>query len=107
MLRICQTCDQLHASGTRCPTTERRINREREVTSPSRAQGQYDGLHRKRALALRNQRLPCSICGGQIDYALRKPDPGSFVAHHLTQDKRGPIAAAHRRCNERAGKPRA
>jgi hypothetical protein len=65
----------------------------------------YDAAHRQRALALRHERRACCLCGHGIDYRLRSPDPGSFSVQHLTPDKAGPIDAAHRRCNERAGSP--
>lgn len=76
---------------------------------PSPASRGYDDEHEKRAADLRaegeRRSLPCSLCGCAIDYSLRSPHPCSFVAHHLTRDKRGPLAPAHRRCNERAGQP--
>ena len=105
MLRICQTCDQLHASGTRCPVQVNRTEAHRDASRPSPAARGYDTRHKRRALMLRNQRRPCCLCGRDIDYALHAPDPWSFTAHHLTGDKAGPLDAAHRRCNERAGKP--
>ena len=106
MLRICQTCDGLHQSGVPCPVSTRRDNAAREATRATPAARGYDARHKRRALMLRNQRRPCCLCGGAIDYRLKAPDPQSFTAHHTTADKTGPLDAAHRVCNERAGKPR-
>jgi hypothetical protein len=90
-------CDQI----TPCP--------DHTPTREAPAQRGYGHAHDKRAAALRQtsakHRAPCSLCGQAIDYQLRRPHPWSFVAHHLTRDKGGPIAPAHRRCNERHGKP--
>jgi hypothetical protein len=76
---------------------------------PSRQSRLYDAEHDRRAASLRaasdEHSAPCSLCAKPIDYSLRSPHPRSFVAHHTTRDKRGPLAPAHRRCNERAGEP--
>jgi hypothetical protein len=82
---------------------------DRGRTRSSRHSRGYDHVHDARAADLRRQsRLddaPCCLCGEPIDYALRSPHPRSFVAHHTTGDKRGPLAPAHRRCNEIEGEP--
>lgn len=65
----------------------------------------YGADHQRRVAALRTQANPCALCGQPIDYTLRSPHPGSFSAHHTTDDKRGPIVASHRLCNEQAGQP--
>lgn len=86
-----------------CPVHSRKTPR------PSRQSRGYDAEHEARAAALRadaeRRGLPCGLCFEKIDFSLRSPHPRSFVAHHLTRDKRGPIGPAHRRCNERAGQP--
>ena len=47
----------------------------------------------------------CHICGREIDYSLKFPDPGSFVVDHIVpidsggSDELGNKAAAHRKCN--------
>ena len=98
--------DGLHQSGVPCPVSTRRDNAAREATRATPAARGYDARHKRRALMLRNERRPCCLCGGAIDYRLKAPDPQSFTAHHTTADKAGPLDAAHRVCNERAGKPR-
>lgn len=58
--------------------------------------------HRK---AIARDKPPCGICGGDIDYTLRSPDPGSFeVDHVLALDNGGTDTldnkqASHRKCN--------
>lgn len=84
-----------------CPTCTRAKDQARGTT----AQRGYGGEHKTRAAALRKERRPCALCGHGIDYTLHAPHPLSFTAHHTTADKRGPLDAAHRVCNERAGKP--
>ena len=88
-----------------CPTHSRVERR------PSRQSRGYDAVHEARAAELRRDAerdgKPCSLCLEKIDFSLRSPHPRSFVAHHLTRDKRGPLAPAHRRCNEHAGQPSA
>lgn len=101
----CYSCGNPTRNGSRCPTCQTTVNAEREATRATPAQRGYDAQHQRRAAALRKQGGPCALCGNNIDYQLRSPDPWSFSAHHVTDDKRGPMVAAHRRCNERAGKP--
>jgi 5-methylcytosine-specific restriction endonuclease McrA len=54
---------------------------------------------------IRRTRPPCGICGQDIDYALRSPDPRSFVVDHILPLARGGTdeltnkQAAHRDCN--------
>jgi 5-methylcytosine-specific restriction endonuclease McrA len=54
---------------------------------------------------IRRGKPPCGICGGEIDYSLRSPDPGSFeVDHILAIDNGGTDTldnkqASHRACN--------
>lgn len=79
--------------------------RARYAQRPSTTARQYGAPHQARAARLRKLQRPCCLCHQPIDYALHSPDPMSFSAHHLTEDKAGPIDAAHRVCNERAGKP--
>lgn len=48
---------------------------------------------------------PCAICGADIDYTLRYPDPGSFVVDHIVPvyhgggDELDNKQAAHNTCN--------
>ena len=48
---------------------------------------------------------PCALCGGAIDYALKYPDPWSFVVDHKIamnqggQDTLDNKQAAHNACN--------
>jgi 5-methylcytosine-specific restriction endonuclease McrA len=48
---------------------------------------------------------PCWICGQPIDYALKHPDPKSFVVDHVVPLAKGGLdvienkRAAHRDCN--------
>lgn len=50
-------------------------------------------------------RANCHICGGEIDYKLKWPDPRSFVVDHIVPLARGGAhditnaAAAHADCN--------
>jgi hypothetical protein len=78
-------------------------------TRRSRHERDYDSEHVRRAAALRQAaeavRAVCVLCRKPIDYRLRSPHPRSFVAHHTTSDKRGPLAPAHRDCNEAEGQP--
>jgi hypothetical protein len=82
---------------------------DRGRTRSSRHSRGYDSEHERRAYVLRRESwlddAPCSLCGDPIDYALRSPHPRSFAAHHTTDDKRGPLAPAHRGCNGIAGAP--
>lgn len=54
---------------------------------------------------IRRTKPPCGICGGDIDYDLRSPDPMSFeVDHILAIDNGGTDTldnkqASHRKCN--------
>lgn len=101
----CVDCGQPTRNGNRCPTHERAAKARREAQRPSRQDRGYDTEHEHRAAELRAMHLPCALCLEPINYQLRSPHPRSFVAHHVTNDKRGPLAPAHRDCNERAGSP--
>ena len=52
-------------------------------------------------------RANCHICGSEIDYTLKWPDPRSFVVDHIIPLARGGAhditnaAAAHADCNSR------
>ncbi len=54
---------------------------------------------------IRRTKPPCAICGSEIDYTLRSPDPKSFVVDHIIPIARGGPdilenkQAAHRDCN--------
>jgi 5-methylcytosine-specific restriction endonuclease McrA len=54
---------------------------------------------------IRRTKPPCGICGGEIDYTLRSPDPMSFEVDHVVPIARGGAdelankQASHRRCN--------
>lgn len=67
---------------------------------------------KKARQALRAQRLPCWLCGGEIDYAATGPavnkNPWSFVADHVMPVAKGGapfdpanLRPAHRLCNGR------
>ena len=97
-------CVRCGVPGTRngiCPTCQVFTSRGPGSTTKRG----YGSTHQRRAAALRGRGLPCSLCGQEIDYQLTAPHPHSFTAHHTTRDKSGPIAPAHRFCNEREGKP--
>lgn len=55
--------------------------------------------------AIRRTKPPCGICGGEIDYTLKSPDPGSFEVDHVLPLARGGTdtldnkQASHRACN--------
>jgi 5-methylcytosine-specific restriction endonuclease McrA len=57
--------------------------------------------------AIKRERPPCGICGGEIDYTLPYLDPMSYVVDHVVPIvKGGPDTldnkqAAHRSCNSR------
>ncbi len=50
-------------------------------------------------------RPPCGICGDDIDYSLRYPDPDCYVVDHIHPRAKGGAddlenkQAAHNRCN--------
>ena len=58
--------------------------------------------HRKQ---IARGRPPCSICGAEIDYTLRYPDPMCYVVDHVIPWAKGGSdtldnkAAAHSACN--------
>lgn len=55
--------------------------------------------------AIARTKPPCGICGGDIDYSLRTPDPLSFEVDHVIAIVNGGTdtldnkQASHRRCN--------
>jgi 5-methylcytosine-specific restriction endonuclease McrA len=59
--------------------------------------------HHRRTIA--RNKPPCGICGGEIDYTLRYPDPMSYVVdhvlpvHHGGTDELANKQAAHNTCN--------
>lgn len=116
-MRACLDCGR-PAPATRCDSCAQvrtiqlapvRAARERDRERPSTTARGYGSEHRKRAALLRAissvQHAECLLCAGPIDYRLRSPHPLSFAAHHVTQDKHGPMVPAHRVCNEREGQP--
>ena len=63
---------------------------------------------RRRARVLSAERLWCHLCGEEIDKSLRWPHPLSATADHITPvaaggRNDGPLAPAHKRCNEQRG----
>ncbi|WP_280473286.1 HNH endonuclease signature motif containing protein [Nocardia asiatica] len=54
---------------------------------------------------LRRGKPPCALCGEDIDYSLRSPDPMSFEVDHIIPlaagglDERDNVQPAHRQCN--------
>ncbi|MGW3545884.1 HNH endonuclease [Nocardia niigatensis] len=57
--------------------------------------------------AIRRGKPPCALCGGEIDYSLRTPDPGSFEVDHITPLAKGGTDTldncqpSHRWCNRK------
>lgn len=55
--------------------------------------------------AIRREKPPCGICGEDIDYSLRSPDPMSFEVDHIIAIANGGTdtienkQASHRKCN--------
>lgn len=99
-LKPCLDCGRPRTPG-RCPACQAKRDSQRGTTTDRG----YGTDHQRRSAALRELQRACCLCGQAIDYTLRGPHPRSFTAHHLTRDKRGPMDAAHRVCNERAGQP--
>lgn len=62
--------------------------------------------------ALKDQRLPCAICGQDIDYDAPPNEPQSFEADHIIPIKERPdlaldpanLQATHSICNRRKNK---
>lgn len=54
---------------------------------------------------IRRGKPPCHLCGNDIDYTLKSPDPGSFEIDHIIPltlggaDDLENLAPSHRRCN--------
>lgn len=55
--------------------------------------------------AIARTKPPCGICGGEIDYTLKSPDPMSYEVDHVVPLARGGAdvlenkQASHRGCN--------
>lgn len=67
-----------------------------------------DKRYRKAAKRCKNSAETCWICGQPIDPTLKFPHPMSFTADHITPialggDNLGPLAPAHKHCNESRG----
>ena len=64
-------------------------------------------LRDRHRAAVARMKPPCWLCGGEIDYSLKYPDPGSFVLDHVVPLAKGGSdalsnkKAAHRMCNSR------
>ena len=67
----------------------------------SRNTSQRDA-HRR---TIAHRKPPCGICGDDIDYSLRYPDPACYVVDHIHPRAKGGSdeldnkQAAHNRCN--------
>ena len=80
------------------------------MTRPRRSPqpGQRSTTQRDRDRAvIRRTKPPCGICGEDIDYTLRYPDPQSFVVDHIIPVIKGGEDALHNKrashalCNQR------
>jgi 5-methylcytosine-specific restriction endonuclease McrA len=64
-----------------------------------------DALRKQHRRAIARTKPPCGICGGEIDYALKYPDPMSFVVDHIVPFSKGGVdtidnkQASHSTCN--------
>ena len=73
----------------------------------ARKPGRSDALQKRHRAIIARSRPNCHICGEQIDYGLRFPDPGCFVVDHVVPVAKGGsdgIAnkkAAHHACNSK------
>ncbi len=72
--------------------------------------GRDGGPYRRRRRELKALRLPCWLCGRDIDYELGYTDPWSFTVDHVIPLSKGGdpldwgnLRAAHYRCNQRKG----
>lgn len=80
--------------------------------TPNPHAGRHGTRWRKLRANIRAQHRPCCRCGKAIDYTLTYPHPKSFSIDHfpyplsthpwLAEDP-GNLAAAHLRCNQKAG----
>lgn len=94
--RPCLDCQQLTTNGTRCPTCQRAIARQRQAAKPFKPH--YAGNYRKRAAEVRANATHCWICGN----GPRDGDP--WQADHLVPaDPTSPLLPAHRSCNAARG----
>lgn len=105
LTKPCVRCGRPGTTRGKCDNCRRIDDARREQERGTAAERGYDAEYFRRRAALAKLRRSCCLCGTPIDYSLKAPHPGAFSAHHLTQDKRGPIDAAHLGCNESAGKP--
>jgi 5-methylcytosine-specific restriction endonuclease McrA len=82
-----------------------------ELLSVSVDGGRNTTVRDRHRRAIARSKPPCGICGEDIDYKLRFPDPSSFVVDHIIpfakggRDELGNKQSAHNLCNQRkAGK---
>lgn len=73
----------------------------------SEIQKRNSALRNKHRARVARDKPACHICGKDIDYTLRSPDPWSFVLDHVKPIKLGGAdtlenkKAAHRECNSK------
>ena len=73
----------------------------------SEIQKRNSALRNKHRARIARDRPACHICGKDIDYTLKSPDPWSFVLDHVKALKNGGAdtlenkKAAHRECNSK------
>ena len=73
----------------------------------SEIQKRNSALRNKHRARVARDKPACHICGKDIDYTLKSPDPWSFVLDHVTALKNGGAdtienkKAAHRECNSK------
>ena len=99
--RPCLDCGTLTTEGSRCPTHQQQINRERDQARPPRPH--YNSAYKKAAKQVRDNARVCWICGKPGDPL----DP--WQADHVNprQIHDPLLLPAHRSCNiKRAGKLR-
>lgn len=80
------------------------------MSDPDPRRGRYGSKWRRRWREVRALRWPCWLCGNEIDYDLKFPDPWSFTVDHVIPLSKGGdpldwenLRAAHYRCNQRKG----
>ena len=73
----------------------------------SEIQKRNSALRNKHRARVARDKPACHICGKDIDYSLKSPDPWSFVLDHVTPIAKGGAdtldnkKAAHRECNSK------